>query len=1352
MYIPVINNNSTSLTVYINQYANQQPITVTVEKGVKGDTGDVNPQMPILVAEAQTAANVAVAAAANAQVYALYAANVSVEVVNAIATVESLTLQTEANAAYTYGLSQQVLANSNYVYSLSQAIAANTNDVAISANNAAANAQYVYSLSQSVAANNVAVYANAQYVYSLSQQTLANANFTYSISQSVAANVSYVYGLSQAVASNNAAVYANANYVYSLSQQVYANAQYVSGLASSVSANATYVYSLSQIVEANTATVEALAAQTAFDTITVSNLAAQTALSAADANTAAQYAYANALYTFNLTQSVVANNAAVYANAQYVYGLAQSISSNTQTILANAAAFSSNASNLTSGTVNVARLPFGMNQNVLTTSSVQFDNLVLTGGLFVNGTITTVGANNFAVTDSMLYLNNGVLADITGILSANGSYVTFVANNNYSASWEVEVDDVNPSAYNGVYIISSANSTTFTIPNTVTAPFVSGGMARGRSSLNPDIGFAAGYNDGVYHHTGFFRDHTNGTWKVFDNYKPEPDESIYIDQSNSTFHLANFMANTIFIGNNSVYGTLTSFGFSGTANNATYAFGKAESNINANSATYLGGFTSSYFAANSSLANYYLASNPAGYITASANITGSANSATYLGSKSEANLNVNSAVYSTNSSFAYKANSVTYFGGLTADAYQTTSGLAANVATLTANNSNNFGGQGPTYYVSNTYLNGLGYVSNAQLASNLSNYITNTAAYSTFAQNTAIYTYAASNTYVNITFQTMAGLAANVATLTSNNTNNFGGQAPSYYVSNTYLNGLGYVSNAQLASNLSNYITNTTAYSVFAQNTAIYAYAASNTYVNSTFQTIATVNTAISSYLPNYTGALNAASYSVGGVFLANSTQLSISVPLFANSSSGTQGQVLTSNGTTGSSYWAAAPGVNTAAQYTFSNTITFTANVNANTVNAASHTIGTSFIANSTYLLTTGPIRIANAGISANAWTTNGIGLIQSAATFTDTSTPASGFIGTAYMNYFGPQTYAAANTSVTVSTLYGTYFAAPSGGTNVSTNNRYAIGTDSLLCNGYFNIITNGALCSINAGSATLTLATIGPVNIGSGTATGIISVGYSTATQAVNIATGATTSGNTKTVNIGTGGVSGSQTNIVVGSSTGNTLLTVYANSTTFSGTVNAGSYSIGSAFIANSSLTTVATPLNANGSTGTSGYMLTSNGATGSPYWAAAPGVNTSAQYTFSNTITFSGNTVFNGNTSVNTNLTVTGTIVPRHTYAGAANGTLTINASSTDVYTANGLNGTTTFGVPSGTPFNGQKLIIRIKDSGTSINLAWNITSPGFRNIGTSLPTATVANKWVYIGCVYNSIDSYWDVIALTQQA
>jgi hypothetical protein len=103
--------------------------------------------------------------------------------------------------------------------------------------------------------------------------------------------------------------------------------------------------------------------------------------------------------------------------------------------------------------------------------------------------------------------------------------------------------------------------------------------------------------------------------------------------------------------------------------------------------------------------------------------------------------------------------------------------------------------------------------------------------------------------------------------------------------------------------------------------------------------------------------------------------------------------------------------------------------------------------------------------------------------------------------------------------------------------------------------------------------------------------------------------------------------------------------------------------------------------------------------------------------------------------------------------GAAGGTLTINGDVTDQYVITALGAAATFAIPSGTPVNGQKLTIRIKDNGTARGLTWTTSGAGsFRVIGTTLPTTTVLSKVTYIGCVYNSDESFWDVIATAQQA
>lgn len=102
-----------------------------------------------------------------------------------------------------------------------------------------------------------------------------------------------------------------------------------------------------------------------------------------------------------------------------------------------------------------------------------------------------------------------------------------------------------------------------------------------------------------------------------------------------------------------------------------------------------------------------------------------------------------------------------------------------------------------------------------------------------------------------------------------------------------------------------------------------------------------------------------------------------------------------------------------------------------------------------------------------------------------------------------------------------------------------------------------------------------------------------------------------------------------------------------------------------------------------------------------------------------------------------------------TIASAA--TITPTADTCDVYTVTALATNPTFAIPSGTPVNGQKLMIRIKDNGSSRTMSWTTTAGGYRVIGTVLPTTTTINKTIYVGCVYNSDAGYWDVVGIASE-
>lgn len=97
---------------------------------------------------------------------------------------------------------------------------------------------------------------------------------------------------------------------------------------------------------------------------------------------------------------------------------------------------------------------------------------------------------------------------------------------------------------------------------------------------------------------------------------------------------------------------------------------------------------------------------------------------------------------------------------------------------------------------------------------------------------------------------------------------------------------------------------------------------------------------------------------------------------------------------------------------------------------------------------------------------------------------------------------------------------------------------------------------------------------------------------------------------------------------------------------------------------------------------------------------------------------------------------------------ASTATLTPDANSEDIEIVTALAGALTIASPTGTPVEGQKLVIKIKDDGTSRALTWNAI---FQVIGTTLPTATTISKWHRIECEYNVTDTKWDVIDVKEQ-
>jgi len=242
---------------------------------------------------------------------------------------------------------------------------------------------------------------------------------------------------------------------------------------------------------------------------------------------------------------------------------------------------------------------------------------------------------------------------------------------------------------------------------------------------NPDLGFAGNYNDGSYAHAGLFRDATDGVWKFFHGYTPEPDASAFIDTANASFTLSNLQINYV-IGN-----------VTGSANSATYLGGNTATTLRSYSDTIAG--------------------------TAYSNATSYADTKAATAYSNAVSVAASDAT--TKAGTAY-SNATTYAATIAGTAYSNAVSVAASDATTKA---------GTAYSNATTYaatIAGTAYSNATSYAATIAG-----TAYSNAVA------YAASNSYVNSTFLKLTGgsLTGNVATSAYIHANGTSGATGGYF-------------------------------------------------------------------------------------------------------------------------------------------------------------------------------------------------------------------------------------------------------------------------------------------------------------------------------------------------------------------------------------------------------------------------------------------------------------------------------------------------------------------------------------------------------------------------------------------
>jgi hypothetical protein len=185
-------------------------------------------------------------------------------------------------------------------------------------------------------------------------------------------------------------------------------------------------------------------------------------------------------------------------------------------------------------------------------------DLWIDGNLHVAGTTTTENTKTVATHDNLIYLNAALDSAITNAVFASGS-ITYTAENLYTAGMDIRITGVDPAGFNIAsgdnLTVASATPTYFIVVKANPgASYVSGGTAHAKEEANPDLGFAGGYYDAGYAHAGLFRDASDGTFKFFDGYTPEPDEAVNIDTGHVSFSLADISASNAYF-SGSVSGT-----------------------------------------------------------------------------------------------------------------------------------------------------------------------------------------------------------------------------------------------------------------------------------------------------------------------------------------------------------------------------------------------------------------------------------------------------------------------------------------------------------------------------------------------------------------------------------------------------------------------------------------------------------------------------------------------------------------------------------------------------------------------------------------------------------------------------
>jgi len=385
----------------------------------------------------------------------------------------------------------------------------------------------------------------------------------------------------------------------------------------------------------------------------------------------------------------------------------------------------------------------------------------------------------------------------------------------------------------------------------------------------------------------------------------------------------------------------------------------------------------------------------------------------------------------------------------------------------------------------------------------------------------------------------------------------------------------------------------------------------------------------------------------------------------------------------------------------------------------------------------------IANASLANSAITINGNAVsLGGSTTVTATASSAltigTGLSGTSY-NGSAPVTIAIDST---VATLTGTQ-TLTNKTINGSNNTLSNIANASLVNSG---VTVNGTAISLG-GTGSVTATTTNALTVGSGLQLDSGTTFDGSAAKTLSLATDVVTLTGTQTLTNKT------LTSPSISTITNTGTITLPTATTTLVGTDTTNTLTNKTINASNNTLSNIANASLTNSSVTVNGSAISLGGT-------ATVTANTTNSLTVGSGLLLNSGTTFNGSAArtitVDSSVaTLTGTqtltnkrITPRVSSVSTT-ATLTPNSDAFDQVEVTAQSSNFSVAAPTGSPTDGQKLVLRINDNGTSRSITgWD---SAYRTVGTVLPTATVANKVTYIGCIYNTFASKWDVVAVATQ-